>query len=130
MIETMKKSIYIVWIAFIVLVAWILFYHADWLVIPPFEKVHAEQKSDGECTGHETAGRCADKCPLPTDQGVYYLQGFDKETGAAICGFSYYHQCPYTDAVSADDPLCYKSAPAQNPDPVDAPIDVNGFQGK
>lgn len=39
-----------------------------------------DQKSDGECTGHETAGRCADKCP-----NGYYQQGIDKETGAATC---------------------------------------------
>lgn len=40
----------------------------------------AADKQDEPCTGLETAGRCADKCPAG-----YYQQGMDKETGAAIC---------------------------------------------
>lgn len=78
----------------------------------------ATDKYDGDCDGTETAGRCADKCPAPTAEGVYYLQGYDKETGAAVCRLEYYHACPYADSVSADDPLCAKlqaEQPAQQP---------------
>lgn len=93
-----------------------------------------DNKYDGDCTGHETVGRCADKCPGPTSEGVYYQQGIDKDTGAAVCGFSYYHQCPYTDAVSADNPLCYKNQPPAV-DPTSAPaiqqeLDQTQFVGK
>ena len=73
-------------------------------------------KYDGDCTGHETVGRCADKCPNQTDtlQGFdpqtgaaictpacsgqgQFLQGYDKETGAPVCG--HVTGCPYGDAV-------------------------------
>jgi hypothetical protein len=69
-------------------------------------------KYDGDCTGSETAGRCADKCPADTAEGAYFVRGNDKDTGAVVCGFSYYHACPYSEAVSADNPLCYKGQPA------------------
>lgn len=75
----------------------------------------ASDKYDGDCTGHETAGRCADKCPADTAEGVYYLQGYDKDTGAAVCRLEYYHACPYADSVSADDPLCAKLQAQQQP---------------
>lgn len=39
------------------------------------------EKDDISCTGQETAGRCADKCPNQTDQ----LLGFYPQTRAAIC---------------------------------------------
>lgn len=78
-------------------------------------------KYDGDCTGHETAGRCADKCPADTAEGTYYLQGFDKDTGAAVCRLEYYHECPYAASVSADDPLCDKLAAQQQPAPVTSP---------
>lgn len=84
----------------------------------PAAAADVSDKYDGDCTGHETAGRCADKCPADTADGVYYLQGYDKETGAAVCKLSYYHACPYADSVSADDPLCAKlqaQQPAQQP---------------
>lgn len=81
----------------------------------------ASDKYDGDCTGHETAGRCADKCPNPAPEGVYYLQGYDKDTGAAICRLEYYHACPYADSVSADDPLCEKLQAQQPSQPTSAP---------
>lgn len=37
-------------------------------------------KYDGDCMPDATAGRCADKCP-----DGQYLQGYDKDTGAAVC---------------------------------------------
>lgn len=62
-------------------------------------------KYDGDCTGHETVGRCADKCP----EG-YFERGFDKETGAAICG--HVTGCPYGDSIPLG-PQCDKQAPQQ-----------------
>lgn len=47
-------------------------------------------------------------CPANTDQGVYFIRGNDKNTNSVVCGFGYYHECPYAEAVSADDPLCQK----------------------
>lgn len=47
-------------------------------------------------------------CPAPTSEGVYYIQGYGKETDAVVCGFSYYHACPYADAQPADGPVCAK----------------------
>lgn len=106
------------WAALTVLVAVLLMMAGDAIninshLMPVKAKADAvSDKYDGDCTGHETDGRCADKCPAPTDQGAYFLRGFDKDTGAAVCGFSWYHACPYTEAVSADDPMCYKNQPA------------------
>lgn len=74
----------------------------------PVSAQQASDKYDGDCTGHETAGRCADKCPASTSEGVYHLQGYDKDTGAAVCRIEYYHACPYADAQSADSPECQK----------------------
>lgn len=86
---------------------------------------NTETKGDGDCTGKETVGRCSDKCPLPTAEGTYFNRGFDPDTGKAICGFSFYHACPYSEAVSADDPLCYKD----QPQPIDDPVPAD-FVGK
>ncbi len=63
----------------------------------------AEDKFDGECTGQETAGRCADKCP----EGSYNI-GISKD-GAALCKLNP-TGCPYGDSI----PLgaeCDKQAP-------------------
>lgn len=75
----------------------------------------SSDKYDGDCQPSDTAGRCADKCPADTSEGTYYVQGYDKDTGAVVCGFSFYHACPYADAVSADDPLCAKLQAQQTP---------------
>lgn len=37
-------------------------------------------KYDGDCQPGDTAGRCADSC-----SDGQYLQGYDKDTGAAVC---------------------------------------------
>ena len=50
-------------------------------------------------------------CPAATSEGVYYIQGYDKDTNKVVCGFSYYHACPYADAMSADDPQCQELSP-------------------
>lgn len=81
----------------------------------PVSASDVSDKYDGDCTGHETAGRCADKCPADTADGVYHLQGYDKDTGAAVCRLEYYQACPYADAVKASDPLCDKLAQQQAP---------------
>lgn len=52
-------------------------------------------------------------CPAPTDKGVYFERGFDKSTGELICGFSFYNACPYSEGVSADDPMCEKAKPTE-----------------
>lgn len=80
---------------------------------PTFAGAGASDKYDGDCTGHETTGRCADKCPANTSEGAYHLQGYDDETGAAICGFTYYNECPYAAGYSATDPMCDKFAAQQ-----------------
>lgn len=69
-------------------------------------------------------------CPAANADGVYYLQGYDKNTNVSVCGFSYYHQCPYSDAVSADDPLCYKQHPNQEPAAVKAQDEANQQQSE
>lgn len=121
-------------------ILWTTIFHSDWIVagIPKVSAAAPAEsdKFDGECTGQETAGRCADKCPADTDQGVYYEQGQDRD-GKLVCGFAYFHQCPYTNAVSADDPLCYKIQQEQQQTAADiaqtqAEIEANpaAFQGK
>lgn len=50
-------------------------------------------KYDGDCQIGD-GGRCADKCPNPNDT----LQGYDKETGAAVCR-NPPTGCPYGDSV-------------------------------
>lgn len=57
----------------------ILFTFAVFLAI--MSTANAVGKDDLSCTGQETAGRCADKCPNQTDE----LLGFDPQTRAAIC---------------------------------------------
>lgn len=94
--------------------------------LQPVSASETGDKYDGDCTGHETAGRCADKCPLDTPDGTYHLQGYDKDTGAAICRLEYYHACPYADAVKADDPLCAKLEAQQQADT--APPSTDPYQ--
>lgn len=64
-------------------------------------------KYDGDCTGLETVGRCADKCP----EGSYNI-GISKD-GAAICKLEP-TGCPYGDSIplGAD---CDKHAPQSEP---------------
>lgn len=108
----LKRTGNALFITLVITAMYVVGFHSDWLVVPPnfLPKASAlsSDKYDGDCTPTATVGRCADKCPAPTDQGVYFERGFDKDTGAAICGFSFYHECPYAEAVSADDPLCNK----------------------
>ena len=52
----------------------------------------------------------AAQCPADTDKGVYFERGRD-DSGNPICGFAWFNACPYTEAVPADDPLCYKNQP-------------------
>lgn len=53
------------------------------------------------------------ECPAPTSEGVYFERGYDKTTGEVTCGFSFYHACPYSEGVSADDPMCEKAKPTE-----------------
>ena len=74
-----------------------------------------------DATGHLLWAACPNKpdpisgkdnpycvCPAATSQGVYFVRGNDMNTNQVVCGFGYYHECPYAEAVSADDPLCQK----------------------
>lgn len=89
----------------VILVAWVTVFHPDW-IIAGIPKASAQSipadKSDMQCMSNETVGRCADKCPNPTDT----LQGFDKQTGTAVCTAAP-AGCPYADAVPLG-PQCDK----------------------
>lgn len=91
-------------------------------------------KYDGDCTVQEAAGRCADKCPPDTSEGTYHLQGYDKDTGAAVCRLEYYHACPYADSQPANGPVCEKLEAQQRRNPPVAPVKAPpipaGFRGK
>lgn len=71
---------------------------------PPASALQSD-KYDGDCTGNETAGRCADKCPA----GSYNI-GISKD-GSAICKLEP-TGCPYGDSIplGAD---CDKHAPVE-----------------
>lgn len=103
---------------------------------------NASSKYDGDCPtppDYATTGRCADKCL--TGQ---YLQGYDKETGAAICASDPQPECPYAATIQAGTPECDKLAPQngvlQNANSVTPPATiaqddtppapVEGFTGK
>lgn len=80
----------------------------------PANAQQAIDKYDGDCTGLETAGRCADKCP----EGSYNI-GITKN-GEAICKLEP-TGCPYGDSI----PLgaeCDKHAPQPEPVQTEAPI--------
>lgn len=92
-------------------------------------------KYDADCTGSETEGRCADKCPPNTAEGSYFVRGHDKVTGEVSCGFTFYNECPYAAGYSATDPMCAKlGAEQQAQQPVsvqdEAPIEQNESWGK
>lgn len=67
-------------------------------------------KYDGDCTGQETEGRCADK-PLICPEGSYLLDYNDK--GEPICKADP-TGCPYGDSIPLG-PECDKHAPANQP---------------
>lgn len=70
----------------------------------PTSAQQVSDKYDGDCTGHETQGRCADKCPPGT-----YKIGVDENTGAAICN-NEPTGCPYGDSIPLG-PECDKHKP-------------------
>lgn len=87
-----------------------------------------DPKYDGDCTPTDVVGRCSDKCPPPK-----FVRGFDKETGAAICG--YVTGCPYGDSIPLG-PECDKQAgrgagelPAVQQTPAAAPENTAGAEG-
>lgn len=107
--NTFKKPLHIVLVIFIILITWLLLFHPDWIIAGPPIHVSAASvdKLDDACTGQETVGRCADKCPNQTDN----LLGYDKTTGAAICKQAP-TGCPYADSVPLG-PECDRLAPQQ-----------------
>lgn len=123
-----RKTLYILWIVIILLFAYTFVFHLDWVVagMPKAGAQSLNDKYDGDCTGTETAGRCADKCPNPTDT----LQGYDKETGAAVCR-SAPTGCPYGDSIPVDSPKCAPPNPlVYNQDQTTVPDPDPAFVGK
>lgn len=61
----MKRAFNIIFILAIAGALWVTYNHPDWVVggIPKALAQTVDTKSDGECSGLETTGRCADKCP-------------------------------------------------------------------
>lgn len=59
-----------------------------------------------------SASDAAKECPAPTDKGVYFERGRDKD-GNALCGFAYYNPCPYFEAAEAGTPECEKGKPTE-----------------
>lgn len=90
----------------------------------PASAQQQSDKYDGDCTGQETQGRCADKCPPPTAEGVYFERGRGPN-GQLACGFAYYNACPYMEGASATDPKCEKARLSQQP-----PEPVQDWGGK
>ncbi len=84
----------------------------------PTSAQQVSDKYDGDCTGHETAGRCADKCP----NGSYPI-GYDDETGAAICKKEP-TGCPYGDSIPMD--MCDKFKPQPKKSAPSKPISERG----
>jgi len=95
-----KTTIRITFVILVIAALYTFTFHCDWIVAgPPKAQAISTEKSDGECTGLETVGRCADKCP----EGDF-VRGFDKETGALVCG--HVTGCPYGDSIPVDSPKC------------------------
>ena len=71
-------------------------------------------------------------CPAPTAKGAYHLQGYDQTTGAAVCGFTYYNECPYFAGAEAGTPECEKGKPTPeqmqpwNPNQTSEPTSCSG----
>lgn len=125
------KSLIAIWFVAIITVvgAYAFISHAT---APQKAYAQSSDKYDGDCQPDATIGRCADKCPNPTDT----LQGYDKDTGAPVCKAAP-TGCPYGDSV----PLgaeCDKLAPQQptqtiDPTPASDTInnaDTSDFIGK
>jgi hypothetical protein len=72
----------------------------------------------GDCTGSETAGRCAEKCPEGS-----YLVGYKSKDAGYICKLVP-TGCPYGDSIPMDN--CNKFKPAE-PKPVK---EEPAFRGK
>lgn len=51
------------------------------------------------------------ECPPPTEKGAYHVQGYDKQTGEVVCGFTYFNECPYFAGAEAGTPECEKGKP-------------------
>lgn len=50
-------------------------------------------------------------CPAPNAKGAYHVRGYDKDTNAVVCGFTYYNECPYFAGAEAGTPECEKGKP-------------------
>lgn len=74
---------------------------------PQPAQAQQSDKYDGGCTGHETQGRCADKCP----PGTYQI-GIDERYGSAICK-NEPTGCPYGDSIPLG-PECDKHKPVKS----------------
>lgn len=119
-----KKTFYIFIAILLALMVWLTICHPDWIVAGPPKAgaLGLSDKQDAACTGHETAGRCADKCPDGD-----FVRGYD-DNGAAICG--HVTGCPYGDSIPLG-PECDKHAPAVYNEPqATTPAPAETFAGK
>lgn len=123
------KTLKTIIIAALIILGLVYFAH----VVGAAEAVVNTDKFDGECTGQETGGRCADKCP----EGSYSI-GIGKN-GEVLCKLEP-TGCPYGDSIPLG-PECDKHKPVEeNPAPqqVETPAEdplpysdtVDSFQGK
>lgn len=69
---------------------------------PPEEMIEAKWEQNSN-PGQIIASREPRNCDYSNHEGA----AFDRGNGN--CGFAYYNACPYSEAVSADDPMCYKT---------------------
>lgn len=102
------------------LLLWLVVAHPDWIVAgPPNADALSLDKGDVICTGTESVGRCADKCP----PGSYEIGR--EQNGAVICK-NEPTGCPYGDSIPLDSPKCTAPNPvvynADNPTDVSDPV--------
>lgn len=119
-----KKTFYLFIAILLVLIAWLIVMHPDWIVagLPKAGALAPSAKLDDECTPTATAGRCADKCPAGD-----FVRGYD-DNGAAICG--HVTGCPYGDSIPLG-PDCDKQAPTVYNEPqATEPAQAEMFAGK
>lgn len=98
------KGLILIWVAVILTGAGAVAAF-DYGTMPSKAYADASDKYDGDCLPSDTAGRCSDKCP-----DGQYLQGYDKDTGAAVCS-NPPTGCPYAEQVPVG-PQCDALAPA------------------
>lgn len=100
----LKRGFRVLFIILLILMTWLLVVHPDWIVAGPPKAgaLAPSDKYDGDCTGTETAGRCADKFVCPDD--TYPIDEANHICKANPTG------CPYGDSIPLG-PDCDKHTP-------------------